>query len=206
MNDYESSTDIDQRWEAFGALLFVIALQVLLAILSYERNWKLWTLPWWIWLLLIGPELALLAILAIREDPRDTVVLGLVMGAVNAFALTVLIGSIVGSHEHSGGQLLLKGMTVWSTNVTAFGIVFWQFSYRKRSRRQFQFPQQETPGSRWKPTFFDYLYVSFTNSIAFSPTDAMPLTKRAKLLMLFESTVSAVALLLVASRAVNIFK
>ena len=53
---------------------------------------------------------------------------------------------------------------------------------------------------------FDYIYVSFTNSIAFSPTDTMPLTRRAKALMLAESAVSAVAVLLVAARAVNIFK
>jgi hypothetical protein len=51
----------------------------------------------------------------------------------------------------------------------------------------------------------DYVYVSFTNSIAFSPTDAMPLTHRAKLLMLSESAVSSVTVLLVAARAVNIF-
>ena len=53
---------------------------------------------------------------------------------------------------------------------------------------------------------FDYIYVSFTNSIAFSPTDAMPLTRRAKLLMLTESAISAITILLVAARAVNIFK
>jgi hypothetical protein len=58
----------------------------------------------------------------------------------------------------------------------------------------------------WRPHLVDYLYVSFTNSIAFSPTDAMPLSRRAKLLMLFESAVSAVTILLVAARAVNIFR
>ena len=65
-------------------------------------------------------------------------------------------------------------------------------------------PQLAEP--HWHPRLFDYVYVSFTNSIAFSPTDAMPLTRRAKVLMLSESGVSAITILLVAARAVNIFK
>jgi hypothetical protein len=65
-------------------------------------------------------------------------------------------------------------------------------------------PQLAAPG--WHPRLLDYVYVSFTNSIAFSPTDAMPLSRRAKLLMLTESAISATTILLVAARAVNIFK
>jgi uncharacterized membrane protein len=58
----------------------------------------------------------------------------------------------------------------------------------------------------WHPRFFDYPYVSFTNSIAFSPTDTSPLTRSAKTLMLFEASVSSVTVLLVVARAVKIFK
>jgi len=65
-------------------------------------------------------------------------------------------------------------------------------------------PQLAEPG--WQPHLVDYIYVSFTNSIAFSPTDAMPLTRGAKMLMLSESTVSSLTVLLVAARAVNVFK
>jgi hypothetical protein len=65
-------------------------------------------------------------------------------------------------------------------------------------------PQLAEPG--WCPRLFDYVYLSFTNSIAFSPTDAMPLTRWAKSLMMTESAVSAVTVLLVAARSVNIFK
>jgi hypothetical protein len=65
-------------------------------------------------------------------------------------------------------------------------------------------PELAEPG--WRPHFVDYMYVSFTNSIAFSPTDAMPLNRWAKLLMLFEASISAMVILLVAARAVNIFK
>jgi len=65
-------------------------------------------------------------------------------------------------------------------------------------------PEFAEPG--WRPQLVDYLYVSFTDSIAFSPTDAMPLTRRAKLLMLTEASLSSVTVLLVAARAVNIFR
>jgi len=64
----------------------------------------------------------------------------------------------------------------------------------------------EPTADSWRPELFDYMYVSFTNSIAFSPTDAMPLSRWAKALMLSESAISAVTILLVAARAVNIFK
>ena len=65
-------------------------------------------------------------------------------------------------------------------------------------------PNLAEPG--WHPQFVDYLYVSFTGAMAFSPTDTMPLRRRTKLLMLAESSISALTVLLVAARAVNIFK
>jgi hypothetical protein len=73
----------------------------------------------------------------------------------------------------------------------------------------FQFPQMENPqlaAPGWHPRLFDYMYVSFTNAIAFSPTDAMPLTRWAKALMLVEAAASAVTVVLVAARAVNILR
>ena len=101
--------------------------------------------------------------------------------------------------------------------MIAFGLSFWALDRggpveRLRSDRllpDFQFPQDENPELAqpgWQPRLVDYVYVSFTNSIAFSPTDAMPLTRRAKLLMLLESSISATTVLLVAARAINILK
>jgi uncharacterized membrane protein len=108
-------------------------------------------------------------------------------------------------------------VAVWATNTIVFALWFWGVDRGGPIRRiranppppDFQFPQMENPQLAepgWSPRLFDYVYVSFTNSIAFSPTDAMPLTRRAKLLMLAESGVSSVTILLVAARAVNIFK
>ena len=78
-----------------------------------------------------------------------------------------------------------------------------------RGTPDFQFPQDENPelaATGWGPRLNDYLYVALTNSIAFSPTDAMPLTHRAKLFMGFEALIAAVTVLIVAARAVNILQ
>jgi uncharacterized membrane protein len=207
MNGSESSIDTEgrreARFQAAPAVVVAIALQLLLSLLSRSNDWELWVLPWWSWLVLIVPELALALYLLRGEDPHQLPLVA-VMFVLNLVMLTVVIGSIVEGQEKSGGQLLLKGVTVWLTNVTAFALTFWELEYRTRDP-EFQFPQMEKDPS-WRARFFDYFYVSFTNSIAFSPTDAMPLTRRAKLLMLAESSVSAIAILLVAARAVNIFK
>jgi hypothetical protein len=114
-----------------------------------------------------------------------------------------------------GGELLMSAFAVWITNVISFGLLFWEVDSRgpmervsrPRATPDFQFPQDENPRLArpgWKPHFWDYLYVSLTNSIAFSPTDAMPLSRHAKLFMGVESGISVLAVLLVAARAVNV--
>jgi uncharacterized membrane protein len=67
-----------------------------------------------------------------------------------------------------------------------------------------QNPEMAPPD--WEPAFADYLYLSFTNATAFSPTDVMPLSRWAKMMMLVQSAVSIVAVTLVVARAVNILK
>jgi hypothetical protein len=219
--------EVESRWEAAPAVIAVIALQLTLALVSMERHWKLWTLPWWVWLIGVGPETILLGSLAwdsarlflerIGHRRNVAVTLLAVISLENAVALLALIASLVSGDENSGGQLLLKGMTIWGTNVIAFGLWFWALDRGGPVRRRapnprppdFQFPQMENPQLAepgWHPRLMDYIYVSFTNSIAFSPTDSMPLTRWAKSLMLSESAVSAVSILLVTARAVNIFK
>jgi uncharacterized membrane protein len=218
---------VERRWEAAPAVLAVIVLQLVLALVSFELHWKLWKFPWWVWTVAVMPETLLLVSLAWdaarrfleRIGHRRNVALALlgVISIDTGLALVALIGSLVSGNERSGGQLLLKGLTIWGTNVIAYGLWFWAFDRGGPVRRgqpnppspDFQFPQMENPGLAepgWYPRLFDYIYVSFTNSIAFSPTDAMPLTRRAKVLMLSESAVSALSILLVAARAVNIFK
>ena len=113
-----------------------------------------------------------------------------VITAANVVALIALIASLLNAEERSGGELLLKGATIWSTNVITFGLLFWEVDrggpIRRLSSdpppRDFQFPQDENPTlaePNWLPRLSDYIYISYTNSIAFSPTDSMPLKRRA---------------------------
>jgi hypothetical protein len=218
---------VESRYEATLGVVLVIALQVTLAVVSLAGGWTLIGFPGWVWLIPVIPEGALLAALALTEPRRRleqmgrrrTVALTLVgvIATANFFALVALIASLLGGHEKSGGELLLKGATIWGTNVMAFGLLFWEADrggpIRRVARdpppRDFQFPQDENPvlaEPDWHPRLTDYVYVSFTNAIAFSPTDAMPLTRRMKMLMLAEAGVSATTVLLVAARAVNILR
>jgi hypothetical protein len=215
----------ESRWEAAPAVLVVIAAQFLLAAISTHAGWKLWFLPWWSWLLLIAPEVVLLGALAWalprhqleQMGLRRRVSLGLlgVISLGNGVALTALLGSLLEGHESDGGELLYKGMTIWTTNMIAFGLWYWAVDRGGPVRRHrpdpplpdWAFPQLTDPEVAppgWYPTLLDYLCVSLTNSIAFSPTDTLPLTHRAKLLMALQSSASAITILLVAARAVNI--
>jgi uncharacterized membrane protein len=104
---------------------------------------------------------------------------------------------------------------MWGVNVLLFGLWFWQLDGGGPvsrptclpSQRDFLFPQQTEQAfadSGWRSEFLDYLYVSFTNATAFSPTDAMPLSRWAKMLMLVQSAISLALAVMVVARAVNI--
>ena len=124
--------------------------------------------------------------------------------------LAALAGSDAGSL--SAGELLAHGAVVWLTNIITFGLLFWMLDEggprvrAERGRRDpdFQFPQDAIGRSDWSARLSDYLYVSLTNAIAVSPTDTMPLTRRAKGLMAVESLISYAVVILVVSRAVNV--
>ena len=219
--------EVESRFEAAPAVAVPMALQVVLAVVSQREHWTTWDFAWWIWLIPIAPEAGILVVDGLKRPHRALQQLGIrrevgialagLASAANAFLVLAVIGSLVSGKEKSGAQLLLKGITVWTTNVIVFGLWFWIFDRGGPVRRlrpkppppDFQFPQMENPelaAPGWQPHFIDYMYVSFTNSIAFSPTDAMPLSRWAKLLMLLESAISVLVVLLVAARAVNIFK
>jgi hypothetical protein len=157
-----------------------------------------------------------------QHDRRREIVIALLtlVWVLNVLGLLVLVASLVSpSGVHlTGRQLLFSGGAVWLTDAIAFGLAFWELDCggpvaralaEARAQPDFQFPQDENPQlaqGGWSARLWDYFYVSLTNSIAFSPTDAMPLTRRTKALMAAESTLSAVAVLLIAARAVNILK
>jgi hypothetical protein len=219
--------ELESQWEAAPAVASVIGLQLLVALVSRSQSWKVWDFAWWIWLIPVGPELVLLVPLAWHRPRRRLAQLGLrrmvvfallaLVSLANAFLVLAVIASLVRGEERSGAQLLLKAITVWGTNVITFGLWFWVLDRGGPVRRRrpsppppdFLFPQLDDPklaAPGWEPHLLDYVYVAFTNAIAFSPTDVLPLSRLAKLLMLSESALSALTILLVAARAVNIFR
>jgi hypothetical protein len=136
--------------------------------------------------------------------------------AANGVSIILLVHLLVNG-AHTQANLLLKaGIHLWITNVLVFGLWFWQLDgggpltrrLRPNSAPDFLFPQQllDQAELRWQPTFVDYLYVAFTNATAFSPTDAMPLTKWAKVLMMVQSAASLLLAIMVVARAVNILQ
>jgi hypothetical protein len=220
-----AGTRREARFEATSAVLVVMALQVAIALTARTADWTLWRIPWWVFLIGLVPEAGLL-VLVVVDRSREwldrlgyTRIAGLVLFGVvslaNALLLVALVASLLSGHERDGGQLLFKALVVWTTNTITFGLWFWFLDRGGPARRvepsppppDFLFPQQSDPelAPGWRPRLFDYLYISFTNSIAFSPTDTMPLTHSAKALMLTEASVSSVTVLLVVARAVNIF-
>jgi uncharacterized membrane protein len=132
----------------------------------------------------------------------------------NVVSLTELIHALLYGSKTGGRPLVYASMPIWLTNVIVFGLWYWELDRGGPALRQeanhrrpdFLFPQMSTPGSApgWVPDFLDYLYTSFTNATAFSPTDTMPLTAWAKLLMMLQSLASLVTVAVVVSRAVNI--
>lgn len=124
---------------------------------------------------------------------------------------------VAGTAGESAGPLLLSGGAIYLTNVVAFGLLYWEFdrggpAERAAGSKPFPdllFPQLATPelaDPHWQPQFLDYLYVSFTNATAFSPTDTLPLSLWAKLFMALQSGIALVTVALVVARAVNILK
>ena len=191
-------------------------------IVDKTQGWDIIDLPWWAWLLLAAPALILMALLLAvplaelspgRVRNAGFVLLGLLV-ASDAFAVGVLLAALVGSSAASlsAGDLLAHGMVVWLSNIVTFGLLFWQLdaggprlrAEQGRGHPDFQFPQDMTGRAGWNSRLSDYLYVSLTNAIAVSPTDTMPLTRRAKGLMAIESLISYTVVILVVARAVNV--
>jgi uncharacterized membrane protein len=217
----------ETRDDAAPVALGAAGILVVLALVSRHAHWELLGHRlWWLWLLIAVPYLLLfLTLLAglvrlAEHDRRRELVIGLLalVWVFNVLGVLVLVVSLLsksGGHV-TGRQLLLSGGVVLLTDVIAFGLAFWELDCGgplaraiapARLRPDFQFPQDENPvlaREDWSPRLWDYLYVALTNATAFSPTDTMPLTRFAKALMAAESTLSAITVLLIAARAVNI--
>ncbi|HEY0577842.1 MAG TPA: hypothetical protein VGD73_27380 [Pseudonocardia sp.] len=208
----------ESRWPVAGMIVVAIALQ--LALPDRLTLVSKWLLP--------GLEaallLALIAVNPTRLNRESAVMRGgsltltALVSVANGWSAALLSIELVGGRAgENAGPLLSTGAAIWLTNIIAFGLWYWQFdrggpAARAHARRRipdFLFVQMQSPEVThpdWEPAFLDYLYLSFTNATAFSPTDVMPLSRWAKLTMLVQSLVSLVTVALVIARAVNILK
>ncbi|MET9078321.1 hypothetical protein ABZX95_40745 [Streptomyces sp. NPDC004232] len=209
----------EPRWTVTVVILAAVGLQLTLPhrlILLHPA----WAMP--------ALELVLLAGL-VAANPRRVepstrwlrwlgLALICVISLANGWSAVRLVADLVnGRGADQAVPLLLTGGVIWVTNVIVFALWYWEWDRggpmaRVRGQHRyadFLFVQMQSPDiapSDWEPAFLDYLYLSFTNATAFSPTDVMPLSRWSKMLMMLQSSVSLVTVVLVVARAVNILK
>jgi uncharacterized membrane protein len=207
----------EPRWPMALAVLAAIALQ-----LGTPHHGQLaW---WWVFPIL---EVTLLIVM-IARDPgridtrtraarRVTVTLIVVLTGGVLFSAGRLIYEILDGQHLTAGVLLGRGAAVWLANVIVFSLWYWEFdrggpvarAYGEDVPASFAFPENATPelvpnAETWAPQYPDYLYLAFTNSTAFSPTDTLPVRTWAKMTMLLQSMVSLAIAILVIARAINV--
>ena len=206
----------EPRWPAQVAVLGAVALQLLLPDSLIRGLGNRALIPAMEAVLLLALLIANPGRISKEESRLRMIGVALIalITVANVVSLTELIHALLYGSKTGGRPLVYASMPIWLTNVIVFGLWYWELDRGGPALRQeanhrrpdFLFPQMSTPGSApgWVPDFLDYLYTSFTNATAFSPTDTMPLTAWAKLLMMLQSLASLVTVAVVVSRAVNI--
>jgi uncharacterized membrane protein len=207
-------TEGEQRWWVAISLMIAIALQALVPDRFTVRP------------KLLLPSIELVALIVLvathpdrmsRRTPQLRLASQLLLALIaitNAVSVFLLVRQITSGGDIPAVELLLGGAEIWLTNTIVFGLWYWEYDRGGPASRalgldaepDLLFPQMADPslGPDWEPTFVDYLYVSYTNSTAFSPTDTMPLSHWVKLLFMAQSTISLITVGLIAARAVNI--
>lgn len=212
---WRRATEGESRWQVSIGLAIALALQVALPDQVGVRPR---------WLLPIAAGLLLVTLVAAnprrmsRRSPALRVGSMVLIGVIslsNAWSAGRLILDLLrGDATGDAAHLLLTGGAIWLTNVLAFGLWYWELDRGGPTARaqavhdhaDFLFVQMQNPELAprdWEPAFVDYVYLSFTNAAAFSPTDVLPLSRWAKLTMLVQSAISLSTVALVVARAVN---
>lgn len=227
MTDEEFRVRAEHRWPVVLAILVALALYA--ADGSPDLPWLRYVIGG-----LGVATLIALVFLNPHHLNRETrwsrvasVALAIMLLLANQVALVELLVDLLTASTQDAMGILLGAVQVWVTNIIVYAIVYWELDrggpvVRRREprdelpRADFRFPQDEdhdavaevaagsSKSADWTPEFLDYLYFSATNSMAFSATDTMPLTRRAKGLMLIEALSGFVILALVIARAVSV--
>lgn len=202
----------ESRWPAIVALLGVLALvEALPSRYEILPNWT----PW----VLVGIVLAAMLAVTLRPESllfhrieRSVIlsVAGIIcLLGLNAVARLV-IDMVTHHHNYSSVTLLESATSIWTVNVLAFALIYWQLDRDGPAGRaagavgppDFRFAQEED-NENWRPGFVDYLFIAFAASTSFQPPDhARPVTHRVKLLIMFQESLSLTTLFLIASRAI----
>ncbi|WSE35346.1 hypothetical protein VSH64_38505 [Amycolatopsis rhabdoformis] len=215
MPAWRRATEGETRWPAAVVVLGTLGLQLALPDRVVLEPW---------WLLPVVSVLLLVALLLINpgrmgefskvERIVSLVLLAVVSVTTAALAVRLVLGIVHGSFSGHAPQVLVSGAIVYWTNIVVFSLWYWEFDRGGPARRaigrseypDLQFPQMDSPDlarADWEPKYADYLYLSFTNSTAFSPTDVMPMRIWTKLTMMVQAAVSLVLAVMVFAWAVG---
>lgn len=217
MNEPVQTIRDEARWPPALAILVVLGL---LAVLPHHVQ----AMPVWVSRVTAAAVLGAMAAVALTAASarwlrieRATITLLAVTYIANTMVELVDMIGIITIHppETRTLSLLSSSLAIWVTNILSFSLLYWQIDRggpyahvsRVRVRPDWLFPQASAPEDvppDWRPMFLDYLSLGFNTATAFSPTDVLPLTRRAKMLTMLESTISLLTLVIVAARAVNV--
>jgi hypothetical protein len=216
-NEHDHVDKPEPRWQALLAFLAVGAIY--LALPRSLIVGPIWLLPTLIVVLLVP------TVVSHRTGRRSlNRVLGILINGITTLALigsVILLVRALPSHTESPLQLLLSGALLWLTNVIVFALWYWRLDgggptirqeLKKFGSTSFLFPQMQVPHderaqfecTRWRPRFIDYLFVAFTQSSTFGPTDAPLLARWVKILAMIQIFISLSIVILLISRAVGV--
>ena len=217
MNSSTQTIRDESRWPPALAILFVLFL---MATLPGHVE----VMP--VWVSYLAALAVIVPMAAVRLTGGSTFWLGIERMMIILLA-TAYVGNTIAEladmigvitlhpSGNNGFSLLSSSVAIWVANVLTFSLLYWQIdqggpyarAIASKVKPDWVFPQPAKPEDLppdWRPLFLDYLYLGYNTATAFSPTDALPLTRRAKMLMMIESTISLLTMVIILSRAINI--
>lgn len=216
MGEPQASLDLEPRWPIVATISIVFALSLLPG--------RVRAFPPWMVLVIIAVLVAPMAGLRLSSAKQrwlqiesiGTIVFVLLAGFGMLLDLKDLfVKMITPPSGITGIQLLNSSISLWGTNVLVFSVAYWRIDRGGNVARakgmpgalDWLFPREGVDDESmppWRPTFVDYLFLAFCTAAAFTPAEAMPMTARAKLLMMAEGLIALVTILAVASRAIGL--
>ncbi len=209
--------DPEPRWPAFVAVIAVGGLY--LGLPPFLTIGPRWLFPAVVIALLVP------TFISHRAGKHNLhTILAFLVNVLVTIGMIISVGLLIAAlpaHKETPTELLISAAALWVTNILVFALWYWRLDaggpHRRDSRLghpdgAFLFPQMTMPPEEkvaagqhtWSPNFFDYLFIAFNTSTAFSPTDVPVLARWAKLMMMLQSLISLTVLVLLAARAVNI--